>query len=72
MHVNEVCECNERGGEVPGLSAPLSLIPAAIFVGDDDDDDDKHPPRRQSRLLPAAFTATPPPPPPLTPHSAAR
>jgi len=28
-------------GEVPGLSAPLSLVPALFFVGDDDDDDDK-------------------------------
>ena len=34
---------------------PVSLIPAAFFVGDDDDDDDKRLPRRQSRLLPAFF-----------------
>jgi len=27
--------------EVPSVSAPLSLIPAALFVGADDDDDDK-------------------------------
>jgi len=41
-------------GEVPGLSAPSSLIPAVFIVGDDDDDD-KHPPQRKSRRVPALF-----------------
>jgi len=40
---------------VAALSAPLSLIPAALFVGDDDDDD-KHPPRRQSLLSSPLFS----------------
>jgi len=38
-----------------GVSAPVSPVPAACFVGGDDDDDDKRTPSAKMHFIPAIF-----------------